>query len=41
VLLVNSPAGWKVDDIAYLGNFPFGNTGLLSETLKFTSATAP
>ena len=41
VLLVKGPGGWKVDDIAYLGNFPSGNTGLLSDTLKFTSATAP
>lgn len=41
VLLVKSGAGWKVDDIVYLGNFPFGNTGLLSDTLKFATAAAP
>ena len=40
VLLVKSAAGWKVDDIAYLGNS--GNTGLLSDTLKLaTNAAAP
>jgi hypothetical protein len=41
VLLVNTPAGWKVDNIAYKAGFQFGNTGLLSETLKFTAAQAP
>jgi hypothetical protein len=41
VLLVNTPAGWKVDDIAYKAGFQFGNSGLLSDTLKFTIAQAP
>ena len=35
VLLVNTPAGWKVDDIAYKAGFQFGNSGNLSDTLKF------
>jgi len=42
VLLAKSAAGWKVDDIAYLGSLPSGNTGFLSDTLKFaTNAAAP
>ena len=41
VLLVNTPAGWKVDDIAYKAGFQFGNTGLLSDTLKMTIAESP
>jgi hypothetical protein len=34
IYLVNSPAGWRVDDIAYGGTWAFGNKGRLSETLK-------
>ncbi len=34
VLLVKTPAGWRVDDIAYGGNWDFGNHGKLSDTLK-------
>lgn len=41
LLLVNTPSGWKVDDIAYRAGFQFGNSGLLSDTLKFTVAQAP
>jgi len=41
VLLVNTPSGWKVDDIAYKAGFQFGNTGLLSDTLKLAIAEAP
>ena len=41
VMLVNTPSGWKVDDIAYKAGFAFGNTGLLSDTLKMTVAQAP
>ncbi len=41
VLLVNTAQGWKVDDIAYKAGFAFGNTGLLSDTLKMTVAEAP
>ena len=36
VLLVNTPAGWRVDDIAYGGSWAFGNKGTLSELLKQT-----
>jgi len=41
LLLVNTPSGWKVDDIAYRAGFQFGNTGLLSDTLKITIAQSP
>jgi hypothetical protein len=34
VLLVRTPAGWKVDDIVYGGGWAFGNKGRLTETLK-------
>ena len=33
VYLVNTPAGWRVDDIGYGGTWDFGNKGRLSETL--------
>jgi hypothetical protein len=33
VYLVNTPQGWRVDDIGYGGNWAFGNKGRLSETL--------
>lgn len=38
LLLVSTPAGWRVDDIVYGGNWAFGNKGKLSELLKQTSA---
>jgi hypothetical protein len=41
LILINTPAGWKVDDIAYNAGFAFGNTGLLSDTLKMAIAEAP
>ena len=31
LVVVSSPAGWKVDDVVYDPNFAFGNTGKLSE----------
>ncbi len=34
VYLVNTPAGWRVDDIGYGGSWDFGNKGKLSETLN-------
>jgi hypothetical protein len=34
VAMVKTPAGWRVDDIAYGGNWDFGNHGKLSDTLK-------
>ena len=33
-ILVKTPAGWRVDDIAYGGNWDFGNHGKLTDTLK-------
>jgi hypothetical protein len=33
VYLVDTPAGWRVDDIGYGGNWDFGNKGRLSQTL--------
>jgi hypothetical protein len=41
LLLVNTPGGWKVDDLAYKAGFQFGNTGLLSDTLKMAISEAP
>lgn len=41
LLLVNTPQGWRVDDIAYGGGFRFGNTGRLSDTLKTVTSEAP
>jgi hypothetical protein len=34
IYLVKTGSGWRVDDIAYGGNWDFGNHGKLSETLK-------
>jgi hypothetical protein len=34
VRLVKTPAGWRVDDIAYGGNWDFGNHGTLKAILK-------
>jgi hypothetical protein len=34
VFLVHTPQGWRVDDIAYGGNWEFGNKGRLTRTLK-------
>jgi hypothetical protein len=41
LILVNTPSGWKVDDIAYKAGFAFGNTGRLSDMLKMAIAEAP
>jgi hypothetical protein len=38
VFLVNTPAGWRVDDIAYGGSWAFGNKGRLTELLNQTVA---
>ena len=38
VLLVDTPAGWRIDDIAYGGNWAFGNKGKLRDLLKQTLA---
>jgi len=40
LLLLNTPQGWRVDDIAYGGGFQFGNTGRLSDTLKTVAGEA-
>jgi hypothetical protein len=32
--LVNTPAGWRVDDIGYGGTWDFGNKGGMRDTLK-------
>lgn len=41
VLLVNTPQGWKVDDVVYDANFAFGNTGRLSDMLAMVIASNP
>jgi hypothetical protein len=41
VLLVNTPQGWKVDDVAYDAGFAFGNTGRLSGMLQMVIAANP
>jgi len=41
VLLVNTPQGWKVDDVVYDAGFAFGNTGRLSEILAMVIASNP
>ena len=41
ILLVNTPQGWKVDDVAYDAGFAFGNTGRLSGMLAMVIATHP
>jgi hypothetical protein len=38
--LVATPAGWRVDDIAYGGNWDFGNKGKLTETLRAAISVA-
>lgn len=41
VIVVATPQGWKVDDIAYDANFAFGNTGRLSGMLQMVVASNP
>jgi hypothetical protein len=41
LLLVNTPQGWKVDDVIYDAGFVFGNTGRLSGMLAMVVATNP
>ena len=41
VLLVNTPLGWKVDDVIYDAGFAFGNTGRLSSMLQMVIAANP
>jgi len=41
LVLLNSPQGWRVDDVVYGGGFQFGNTGRLSDTLRTVANEAP
>jgi len=41
LLLVNTPQGWKVDDVIYDAGFAFGNTGRLSGMLQMVVAANP
>jgi len=41
LLLVNTPQGWKVDDVIYDAGFAFGNTGRLSDMLQMVVAANP
>jgi len=41
VVLVNTPQGWKVDDVVYDAGFAFGNTGRLSSMLQMVVAANP
>jgi len=41
VMLVNTPQGWKVDDVVYDAGFAFGNTGRLSAMLAMVVAANP
>jgi hypothetical protein len=41
VVLVNTPQGWKVDDVIYDAGFAFGNTGRLSGILQMVVAANP
>jgi hypothetical protein len=41
VLLVETPQGWKVDDVIYDAGFAFGNTGRLSGMLQMVIAANP
>jgi hypothetical protein len=41
VLLVQTPQGWKVDDVVYDAGFAFGNTGRLSKMLAMVIASNP
>jgi hypothetical protein len=38
--LVNTPSGWKLDDIGYGGSWDFSNKGRMSDALKMVLATA-
>ena len=40
LLLVNEGGTWKVDDVDYRGGFPYGNTGLLSQSLAMVIRSA-
>lgn len=39
-LLVQTPAGWRIDDIDYGGHWPYANTGTLKENLSYAIQNA-
>ena len=39
-VLVETPAGWRIDDIDYGGHWPFANTGTLKENLAYAIQNA-
>jgi hypothetical protein len=41
LVLMNTPQGWKVDDVLYDAGFAFGNTGRLSGMLQMVVAANP
>jgi hypothetical protein len=41
VVVVSTPAGWRVDDVLYDANFAFGNTGKLSDMLQMVVSQNP
>jgi hypothetical protein len=41
LVVVHTPAGWKVDDVIYDAGFAFGNTGRLTDMLKMVVASNP
>ena len=41
VMLVKEGAGWRVNDVAYGGKWPFANTGSLIGTLNTAIGIAP
>ena len=41
VVVINTPQGWKVDDVIYDAGFAFGNTGRLSAMLQIVMVANP
>jgi hypothetical protein len=41
LVLINTPQGWRVDDVVYGAGFQFGNTGKLTDTLRTVLREAP
>ena len=39
-VMLNTPSGWRVDDVAYDPGFAFGNSGRLSQTLAMIRSEA-
>jgi hypothetical protein len=38
--VVNTPSGWRLDDIGFGGNWDFANKGKVSQTLDMVIKTA-